>query len=114
MASAAQGFDRRLKLIGQKRARLADGYVSKVGKDGLIIFRPKRRAGGFPIKGLALLILGFFVFKGLILAHLGTNTFEARLADLSAGSVVEQTGAWIMQPDVVSQAIAQQVRPFIK
>lgn len=114
MANAAQGFDRRLKLIGKKRARLADGYVSKVGKDGLIIFRPKRRSGGFPIMGLALLVLGFFVFKGLILAHLGASTFEARLADLSQGSVVEQAGAWVMQPDVVSQTIAQQVRPFVK
>ena len=114
MAHAANGFDRRLKSIGKKRARLADGYVSKVGKDGLIIFRPKARSGGFPIKGLALLVLGFFVFKGLILAHLGEGTFEARLATLSQGSVVEQTGAWIMQPDVVSQTIAQQVRPFVK
>ena len=114
MASAAQGFDRRLKLIGKKRARLADGYVSKVGKDGLIVFRPKRRAGGFPIKGLALLVIGFFVVKGMILAHLGAATFEGRLAALSQGSVVEQTGAWIMQPDVVSQTIAQQLRPFIK
>ncbi|MFK7938593.1 MAG: hypothetical protein AB8B82_04390 [Roseovarius sp.] len=114
MANAVQGFDRRLKSIGKNRARLADGYVSKVGKDGLIVFRPKRRAGGFPIVGLALLILGFFAFKGLILAHLGANTFEARLAELAQGSVVEQTGAWIMQPDAVSQTIAQQVRPFLK
>ncbi len=113
MAHAANGFDRRLKMIGKKRARLANGYVSQVGKDGLVIFRPKRRSGGFPIKGLALLVLGFFVFKGLILAHLGEGTFETRLATLSQGSVVEQTGAWIMQPDVVSQAIAQQVRPFM-
>jgi len=60
------------------------------------------------------LVIGFFVFKGLILAHLGESTFEARLATLSQGSVVEQSGAWIMQPDPVSQAIAQQVRPFIK
>ena len=114
MSSAAKGFDRRLKLIGKKRARLADGYVSKVGKDGLIIFRPKRREGGFPIKGLALLVIGFFVFKGLILAHLGEGTFDARLTQLSQGSVVEQAGAWIMQSDPVSQTIAQQVRPFVK
>jgi len=114
MADAVRGFESRLKMISKKRARLADGYVSKVGKDGLIVFRPKSRSGGFPIKGLALLVIGFFVFKGLILAHLGEGTFEARLATLSQGSVVEQSGAWIMQPDPVSQAIAQQVRPFIK
>ena len=56
-----QTFERRLQEIGKKRARLADGYVSKVNKDGLVVFRPKRREGGFPIKGLALLVLGFFV-----------------------------------------------------
>lgn len=110
----AQSFERRLKLISKKRARLADGYVSKVSKDGLIVFRPKRREGGFPIKGLALLVLGFFVFKGVILAHLGEGTFEARLTQLSQGSTVEQAGAFIMQPDVVSQAIAQQIRPYVK
>lgn len=112
--ASAQSFERRLKLINKKRARLADGYVSKVGKDGLIVFRPKRREGGFPIKGLALLVLGFFVFKGVILAHLGDGTFEARLAQLSQGSTVEQAGAFIMQPDLVSQAIAQQLRPYVK
>lgn len=114
MANAVQGFDTRLKLIDKKRAQLANGYVSKVGRDGLIIFRPKRHSSGFPIKGLALLVLGFFVFKGLILAHLGTATFETRLATLSHGSVVERAGAFIMQPDVVSLTIAQQVRLYIK
>ena len=54
------------------------------------------------------------MFKGLILAHLGEGTFETRLAQLSQGSVVEQAGAFIMQPDAVSMAIAQQVRPFVK
>ncbi|QGX99285.1 hypothetical protein EI983_13820 [Roseovarius faecimaris] len=109
-----QTFERRLKSIGEKRERLAEGYVSKVGKDGLIVFRPKRREGGFPIKGLAFLVLGFFLFKGVILAHLGEGTFETRLAQLSQGSVVEQAGAFIMQPDAVSQTIAQQIRPFVK
>lgn len=114
MSNAYQGFDNRLKRISRKRARMTNGYVSQVGRDGLIVFRPRRREGGFPVKGLLLLAVGFFCFKGLLLAHLGEQTFEARVADLSSGSVVEQAGAYLMKSDPISLGIAQQVRPFFR
>lgn len=112
MSHAYKTFDTRLKRIGRSRARLAQGYSSKVGKDGLIVFRPKRRAQGFPIKGLLMLAIGFFCFKGLIIAHLGELVYVDRVTALAQGSVVEQAGAYMMHIDPVSQAIAQKVRPF--
>ncbi len=115
MTNAYQGFDKRLNRIGRNRARLAQGYSSKVGKDGLIVFRPARRASrGFPIKGLVILALGFFCFKGLLLAHLGEQVFTARVGTLATGSVVEQAGAFMMQTDPISQGIAQYVRPLVQ
>ena len=114
MSNAYQGFDNRLKKIGRKRARMARGYVSKVGRDGLIVFRPKRNEGGFPIRGLALLVIGFFCFKGLVLAHLGQETYTTRVDQLGSGSVVEQAGAFVMQADPVSQFIAQKMRPLVQ
>lgn len=114
MANAYQGFDKRLKKIGRDRARMAQGYTSRVGKDGLIVFSPKRRQGGFPIKGLLMLAVGFFVFKGIVLAHLGGSVYAQRVETLATGSVVEQAGAFMMQTDPISQGIAHYVRPLIK
>ena len=51
MSDVFQGFDTRLKKIDQKRTKLAKGYVSRVGRDGLIVLRPKRQNRSFPIRG---------------------------------------------------------------
>jgi len=115
MSNAFQGFDKRLNRISRKRARLVQGYTSKVGKDGLIVFRPSRRTSrGFPIKGFLFLAVSFFCFKGLLLAYLGEQTFTTRVDILATGSVVEQAGAFMMQVDPISQGIAQIVRPLVQ
>jgi hypothetical protein len=114
MSEAFQGFDSRLKAIGRKRTRLAQGYVSKVGKDGLIIFRPKRRKSGLPLRGLLYLVLGFTFFKAVIIAHLGAPLYADRLAQLAQGSIVEQAGAVVMQSDPVSQMLSGYLRPILR
>lgn len=114
MTNAYQSFDKRLKKIGRNHAKLSQGYSSRVGRDGLIVFRPHRRQGGFPIRGLLLLAVGLFCFKGFILAHLGEATYSSRVETLAAGSMVEQAGAFMMQPDPVSLFIADYTRPFLK
>lgn len=114
MSDAYQGFEHRLRKIGRKRARLADGYVSKVGRDGLIVFKPRRRQGGISLRGLVFLVVGFFCFKGLIMAHLGAPLYEERVETLRSGSIVEQVGGFVMQPDPVTQSIAAKLRPFLR
>ncbi len=114
MSDAYSGFDSRLRKIDRKRARLANGYKSKVSKDGLIVFKPKRRQAGFPLRALVLLIIGFFVFKGMIMAHIGTSLYEQRVAALMEGTLVEQAGAYVMQTDPVTERIAQKLRPFLQ
>jgi len=113
MTNAYKSFDKRLTRIGRKRARLVHGYSSQVGKDGLIVFRPKHSRGGFPIRGLVFLVVGFFCFKALILAHLGETVYSQRVDALAAGSVVEEAGAFVMQAEPVSLAIAQLIRPLV-
>lgn len=106
-------FDARLKKIDRTRSRMVGGYSAQVTKQGLIVFRPKRRRTGFSVRGLAFLILGFFLFKGVVLAHLGQTVFDQRVAALNTGTVVEQAGAFVMQSDPVSVQIANQLRPFL-
>ena len=114
MTDAFESFDNRLKKIGDSRAKLSQGYTSKVGRDGLIVFRPQRRRGSFPIKGLMLLAISFFCFKGFILAYLGEATYTSRVDTLASGSMVEQAGAFMMHADPVSLGIADYIRPFVK
>ncbi|MEM6375673.1 MAG: hypothetical protein AAF686_05490 [Pseudomonadota bacterium] len=113
MSNPYQTFDERLKRIDRKRARLSNGYSAKVTNEGLIVFRPKRRRATFSVRGLILLIVGFFLFKGLILAHLGGTVYDLRVDALQQGSFVEQTGAIIMAKDQITVAIAEVLRPFV-
>lgn len=113
MTNAYKSFDKRLNRIGRKRARMVHGYSSKVGKDGLIVFRPRRSQGGFPIRGLVFLVIGFFCFKAMIIAHLGETIYSQRVDVLASGSIVEEAGALVMQAEPVSLAIAQLIRPLV-
>ena len=113
MSNAYQSFDSRLKNIDRSRTRLMSGYQSKVGKDGLIVFKPKARKKAVPLRAVVFLIVGFFVFKGFVLAHVGGTVYGNRLAALQEGTIVEQAGAYLMQADPVTQSIARKVRPFI-
>ncbi|WP_120502283.1 hypothetical protein [Roseovarius sp. EL26] len=113
MSGAFQDFDTRLKKIDRSHNRLAQGYDARVSKDGLIVFRPKRRQWSISLRGVALLIIGFLCFKGFILAHLGASTYDARIAALQEGTLIEQGGAYVMQVDPVSEAISMKLRPIL-
>ena len=108
------GFEARLKKIDRKRTRMAHGYKGSVNKDGLIVFRPARRQRGIPLRAVVLLIVGFFVFKGMVMAHTGSTIYGERVAALQEGTLVEQAGAFLMQTDPITIGIAQQLRPFLQ
>lgn len=102
-----------MKRIDRNRARLAEGFSATVSQDGLIVFRPKRRRSTFSVRGLVLLVVGIFLFKGLILAHLGPTVYDQRVDALKNGTFVEQAGATIMAQDQISTVIADTLRPFV-
>jgi len=112
MSDTQNGFSTRLKLVERKHTRLARGYDCKVGTDGLIVFRPKRRKSTFPFRGLALMIIGFFCFKGIVMAQIGTSIYEERVSALRDGPVFQQFGAVIMDADPITIRIAEKVSPL--
>ncbi len=107
------GFNARLKKVQRSHSKLARGYSASVGRDGLIVFRPKRRRPGLPLRGIALALIAFFGFKALILMQLGETSYQARASALAAGNFGEQVGAWMMQLDPITRAIAAQIAPLI-
>ncbi len=113
MTNSYDGFEARLKKIDLKRAKMAYGYKGSVNRDGLIVFRPTRRQRGIPLRAIVMLIVGFFVFKGMVMAHTGAATYGERIAALENGTLVEQAGAFAMQSDPITVGIAQQLRPFL-
>ncbi|WP_373051104.1 hypothetical protein, partial [Thalassovita aquimarina] len=97
-----------------KRTRLRRGYVTVVGRDGLIVTKPRRMRRRFPVRGIMLLALGFMGFKALLMAHLGFGIYLDRVENLQKGGMVEQAGAVLMAPEPVSQLLAVQLRPYLK
>lgn len=107
-------FVERLELLGRKHRQMTSGYVARVGRDGLITVTPKRAQRSFPLKGLLLLVLGFFVFKAFTLAAVGPVTYNERLSSLSNGSVVERAGARLLAIDPLTQALADMSGPILR
>jgi hypothetical protein len=99
MAQGHLAFEDRVRSIAVQRQRLARGQVHYVGADGLIRARPRRMTPRFPLTALVLVLLGGFAFKAVIFAHLGAEAYAAQVAAFAAGTVAEQAGAWLMQPD---------------
>ena len=106
MSLTTMPFDRRLKRIVRNHQRMSHGVVHSVNSNGLIVARPRIYNPKFPIKGLLLTVVAMFAFKGFLFASLGAETFDARVAELAAGSTVEKAGAWVMQADMATVAIA--------
>ena len=95
-------FDKRLKRIVRQHDKMSNGVVRRVNSDGLIVAKPRMYRPRFPLKGLlAVLFLGF-LFKGFLFAYLGEAAYGERVATLQDGTVLEQAGAWVMQPDPIT------------
>ncbi|HEY9037380.1 MAG TPA: hypothetical protein VIN05_00320 [Roseovarius sp.] len=107
-----RGFDARIKKVKRNHLRMARGYEAKVGRDGLIVFRPKRRKPRLPLRGLAILIAAFFGFKVLVLMQIGDLAYQARIDAMMSRSTAERVGAYALQIDPVTRTIARQLAPL--
>ncbi len=114
MVSGQIEFESRLRRLLRKHRALSRGYTTRMRPDGLIEARPRRSVN--PISGRALvLFLGAFVlFKGFLIANLGTAGYADRVALLESGTFVEQAGAFAMQADPLSELAAQKLAPFLR
>ena len=114
MSDTYKDFDNRLTRIASNKARLRKGYVSRVGHDGLIVFRPRRARLAVSPRGLVMVALGFVFFKSVIMAHLGAEVYGERIAALNNGTWVEQAGGILMHPDPATRWAAGQMRPYLR
>jgi len=56
---------------------------------------------------------GVIAIKAAVLATIGPERYEERLVALHAGSSVEQGGAWVLQADPLTVALAERLRAVI-
>ncbi len=107
-------FGKRVKRINKRHRKLANGYVSSVNHDGLIIARVRRSGPSFPWKGIALCFIAFFAFKGFLYSQLGETSFNERVDTLRSGTYIEKAGAYAMSADPVTVWIATQIRTVLR
>ncbi len=117
MVETHDHFVNRLNTLGRKHAKMTHGYTTKVGKDGLIVVKPKRtrrapRSGG--LKLIFLVAIGFIGFKAFTLATVGPVTYNERLSTLQNGTIIEQAGAKAMAIDPVTEAVAGSVGKIVR
>lgn len=110
MAQAHVPFDKRLKRIVRRHEKMANGVVKTINSDGLIVVRPRIYKPRFPLKGLVVLLVLGFLFKGFLLAYLGEENYADRVATLQQGTLMEQAGGWVMQADPATALVAQWVQ----
>lgn len=114
MVETHDHFVARLSNLGKKHARMTHGYVTKVGRDGLITVIPKRRRRSFPFKLLMMFALGFLGLKAFMVASVGPVTYNERLAKLESGSVIEQAGAKVLAIDPVTEKLSTMTGPILR
>ena len=108
-------FEKRLGALQRRHVAMGNGYTPLLRSDGLIIMKPKRRfvrRRNFPLRGLALLLLGFCAFKGFMLASLGELTYNERVAKMANGTPVEAASAWVMHIDPLTEFLAGFIEPL--
>ncbi|UWR10413.1 hypothetical protein [Sulfitobacter mediterraneus] len=109
MVETHDHFVNRLEMLGEKHAKMTRGYGTKISTSGLIVIEPKeeRRNWGLPVKVVSLTLLGFLGFKVFMLAAIGAETYNERLAKLENGTIIEKAGAIALSVDPLTAMLAE-------
>ncbi|MEW9919257.1 hypothetical protein AB2B41_06560 [Marimonas sp. MJW-29] len=117
MVETHDHFIQRLNAHGNKRAKIAKGYRTRIDSNGLLVAEP-RRSHFLPSAGVLKLVMvmliGFLSFKSLVLAAYGPVTYNERLAKLENGTMIEKIGAKALKIDPVTEAVANSVGPVMR
>ena len=103
-------FAKRIRQIKRQHAKLSQGFALKVDKNNLIVPRAPVFQLAFPWKGLFVALCVALSFKAYLMATFDAQTYASKLDAMAQGHPVEQVGAWIMQPDPASDAMARMMR----
>ena len=107
MSLVSASFERRLSyIVRRQRKLLSRGARYKVTDTDFIVATLRMYMPEFPIKTAIELILWAFLFKAYVYADLGHAEYASRVAALSCPSIVGQTGAWILQPELATVLVA--------
>ncbi|MEO0772630.1 MAG: hypothetical protein AAFZ04_05540 [Pseudomonadota bacterium] len=74
--------------------------------DDILIVPTRQAAPTISLSGFLLLVASFFLFKAGCIAWIGAEDYVASVKYLKSGSLFEQAAAFVMAPDVLSQALA--------
>jgi hypothetical protein len=101
-------FDQRYRKVLDRHRELSRGYVTKLGKNGVIAHHPISHYGdALQFKALLLPIGLLFFLKACVVTILNEDVFTAQVDLLREGTFIEQVGAFLMQIDPITWVIAQ-------
>lgn len=108
-----QNFYGRLGRI--ERIHAAGGGFEADGTLGMSHYkRSEPRARRFGLMGpLALVLMAVIAIKAAVLATIGADAYQDRIAQLQAGGTADHVGAYVLQADPLTVALAAQVGKFL-
>lgn len=114
MSIQHQEFRGRVANLENKHAAYAQGYTARVQPDGLIVIAPRKMRSRISGRVLLLTVASFLLFKAFLMAALGFDSYDERIAKLADGTAVERAGALVMQADPVSVWGAEKMGPILR
>lgn len=107
-------FGSRLRRIDSNHRKLANGYITTMNHDGLLIARPRPKDVRLTWRGVAYVVIIMMAFKIFLHAQIGAEAYQERIVSLQNGSIAQQIGAYAMVADPVTVAIANAINASIK
>lgn len=114
MSGGHNSFERRVQMLERTRRKAPKGHLRMAGPDGLVFAKKRRATPTVSVRGLLYLVVGLALFKAIAMAQIGPSGYADRVAALEEGTLIEQAGAFVMQPDRISTALAVKIAPFIR
>ncbi|MEP2718631.1 hypothetical protein [Pseudophaeobacter sp.] len=114
MSVQHQEFRGRVAKLQTKHAAFSQGYSARVQSDGLIVVEPRRVRSRVSGRVFVMILGAFLLFKAFLMAALGFDSYDERVARLEAGTSVEKLGAIVMQADPASTWAAEQIGPILR
>ncbi len=113
MDNALRNFDKRQKSVRKKHRQMAQGYVTKLGRNGVIQHTPRRHLPSLSLPMLMTLTVGFLSFKSFLFVSLGDVGYQTRVDALSDGTIFEKAGAFMMQVEPATMWISSHFVPLL-
>ncbi len=110
MADAKQlQFGQRLRRIDRNHRKLANGSITSMNHDGLLIARPLPTDLRLTWRGVAYIVLTVMAFKIFLFAQIGAVAYQERVVELQNGSIAAQFGAYAMAADPITVSFANAI-----